>query len=140
MLNELYFHHIGIAVRNIEQTATLYLTAGFAMTEPVIDTLRHVRICFLKKTGTVFEKEKMPLIELVEPINELAPVNKILEKSGVSPYHFCYETEDLYGSVEKLKKQKYLLIQKPDLAIALENRKVCFMFHKDAGLIELLEK
>jgi methylmalonyl-CoA/ethylmalonyl-CoA epimerase len=81
----------------------------------------------------------MPIYELVEPIDETSPVNKILDKTGVTPYHICYETDDIYGVINNLKKQGYLLLQTPVPAIALDNRKICFMYHKDAGLIELLE-
>jgi methylmalonyl-CoA/ethylmalonyl-CoA epimerase len=76
MLENLKFHHIGIAVRSIEQTAELYRNAGFTMTTPVIDTIQNVRISFLMKNDT-------PLYELVEPVNELSPVNKTLDKAGV---------------------------------------------------------
>jgi methylmalonyl-CoA/ethylmalonyl-CoA epimerase len=80
------------------------------------------------------------LFEFVEPLDELSPVTKLLNKTGVSPYHFCYETDDIATAIEELKKQKYVLIQKPVPATALDNRNVCFLYHKDGGLIELLEK
>jgi methylmalonyl-CoA/ethylmalonyl-CoA epimerase len=126
------FHHIAIAVKNIEKTSAIYCLSGFTSTEPIIDPVQNVRICFLKK-------QDMPLLELVEPINEDSPVNKILDKIGITPYHICYEVDEIYNTVADLKKQGYILLQKPVSAIALDNMKVCFMFHKDAGLIELLE-
>jgi methylmalonyl-CoA/ethylmalonyl-CoA epimerase len=128
----LIFHHIAFVVRNIEKTAPVYCALGFTSTEPIVDPVQNVRICFLKKLD-------MPLYELVEPINETSPVNKILEKAGVMPYHICYEVDNIDEAVSDLKKQRYLLLQMPVLAIALDNRKICFMFHKDVGLIELLE-
>jgi methylmalonyl-CoA/ethylmalonyl-CoA epimerase len=126
------FHHIAIAVRNIEKTVLTYYALGFTSTEPIIDPVQNVRICFLKKPG-------MPLYELVEPIDETSPVNKILDKAGVTPYHICYEVANIDEAINDLKKQHYLLLQTPVSAIALDNRKICFMYHKDAGLIELLE-
>jgi methylmalonyl-CoA/ethylmalonyl-CoA epimerase len=126
------FHHIAIAVQNIEKTSAIYCLAGFTSTEPVIDPVQNVRICFLKK-------QNMPVYELVEPINEISPVNKILEKMGVTPYHICYEVDDIHNAINDLRKQGYLLLHKPVPAIALDNMQICFMFHKDSGLIELLE-
>jgi methylmalonyl-CoA/ethylmalonyl-CoA epimerase len=128
----LIFHHIAFAVRNIEKTVALYGVSGFTSTEPIIDTVQNVRICFLKK-------KNMPLNELIEPIDETSPVNKILEKTGITPYHICYEVDNINEAVNELKKQRYLLLRTPVPAIALDNRKICFMFHKDVGLIELLE-
>jgi methylmalonyl-CoA/ethylmalonyl-CoA epimerase len=126
------FHHIAIAVRSIEKTAAKYCLLGFTSTEPIIDPVQNVRISFLKKQDT-------PLYELVEPIDENSPVNKILDKMGITPYHICYEVDDIYNAIDDLKKQGYLLLQKPVTAVALDNMKICFMFHKDLGLIELLE-
>jgi methylmalonyl-CoA/ethylmalonyl-CoA epimerase len=128
----LVFHHIAFAVRNIEKTAAIYYISGFTSTEPIIDPIQNVRICFLKK-------QNMPLYELVEPIDETSPVNKILDKTGVTPYHVCYEVDNLDKAINDLKKQRFLLLQAPVPAIALDNRNICFMFNKDAGLIELLE-
>jgi methylmalonyl-CoA/ethylmalonyl-CoA epimerase len=130
MTTMLKFHHIAIAVQDIEKTAAIYRLAGFASTEPIIDTVQNVKICFL-------QKQDMPLYELVEPIDETSPVNKILDKMGVTPYHICYEVDDIYDAINALKKQRYLLLQKPVPAIALNSMQICFMFHKDAGLIEL---
>jgi methylmalonyl-CoA/ethylmalonyl-CoA epimerase len=127
------FHHIGIAVRNIEKTVATYCTSGFTSTEPIVDPVQNVRICFLKK-------QDMPLYELVEPIDEVSPVNKILNKTGVTPYHICYEVDNIDEVISKLKRQKYLLLQKPVHAVALDNKKICFLFHKDVGLIELVER
>ncbi|MDR1407030.1 MAG: VOC family protein [Tannerella sp.] len=133
MSADFIFHHVAIAVRSIEKTAAIYCKSGFTSTQPVIDPVQNVRICFLMK-------QNMPLYELVEPIDVTSPVSRILDREGITPYHICYEVDDIDEAIHDLKKQKYLLIQTPVPAIALNNRKICFMFHKDVGLIELLER
>ena len=99
MLAEFDFHHIGIATYDIDDTAQFYISAGYAKTETTIDPIQNIKICFLSKEG-------MPLIELLAPVDDNSPVNKTLEKMGVSPYHCCYCVENMDEAIGKLKKQK----------------------------------
>jgi methylmalonyl-CoA/ethylmalonyl-CoA epimerase len=39
-----------------------------------------------------------------------------------------------------LRKQRFIQLFNPVPAIALNNRKICYLFNKDVGLIELVEK
>lgn len=133
MLADFTFHHIGVATPNIEKTSKLYIDAGYSMSEVVYDPIQNVRIAFL-------EKENMPVIELLEPIDDSSPVSKTIYKSGVTPYHCCYEVNDITDAVNRLKKMKYIPLSLPVEAIALSNKKICFLYNKDIGLIELLEK
>ena len=132
MLQNMIFHHLGIATGDIDKTAYFYKETGYKKTETIYDSIQNVKICFLKKEST-------PLIELVEPFNEKSPVSKIIQKSGVSPYHTCYEVKDIYEYIKVLKRFKFIPLFKPVPAIALENRLICFLYHKDYGLIELLQ-
>lgn len=133
MLEELKFQHIGIAVNKIENTSSYYLQAGYSMTEPVIDPIQNIRISFLSKQG-------MPTIELLEPIDDKSPVCNILSKSGVTPYHLCYTTENLDDSILKLRRKRFVTLSHPVSAIAFQGKKICFLFNKDVGLIELVEE
>ena len=126
------FHHIGIACYNIEDTAAFYISQNYSLTETVYDSIQNVHIAFLSKADN-------PLIELISPHDEASPINKNLQKNGVSPYHICYETLDLDSSILELKKQKFLVVSKPSPAVAFDGRRVCFLFNKSVGLIELVE-
>ncbi len=128
----LVFHHIGIACYNIEDTAAFYISQNYSLTETVYDSIQNVHIAFLSKADN-------PLIELISPHDETSPINKNLQKNGVSPYHICYETKDLDSSILELKKQKFLVVAKPSPAVAFDGRRVCFLFNKSVGLIELVE-
>jgi len=133
MLINSIFHHVGIAVKSIEKTAVLFMEAGYKMTSIFFDPKQNVKISFLEKTGS-------PLLELVEPVDEKSPVRNILDKVGVSAYHFCYEVENLDDSITQLRQKKFLLLVKPLEAVAFNGRRICFLYNKETGLIELLEK
>lgn len=102
MLPDFKFHHIGIAVWDIEETALYYVDAGYMKAETVIDEIQNVKICFLTK-------ENMPMLELLAPVDENSPVNRILNKMGVSPYHCCYLVDDMEDAVCRLKKKSLSL-------------------------------
>jgi methylmalonyl-CoA/ethylmalonyl-CoA epimerase len=78
-------------------------------------------------------------IELLEPVDGQSPVNKILEKNGVAPYHVCYMVEDIEEAILKLKKMKYIVVVSPVEAPAITNSRVAFLFNRDIGLVELVE-
>lgn len=132
MLPYFRFHHAGIAVFNIDATAKYYLDAGYTKTETVYDPYQNVFICFLNKEG-------MPMVELLAPKDETSPVTKTLNKSGVTPYHFCYEVDDINQAIADLRKLKFVPLIKPVEACAINDKKVCFLFNKQVGLIELVE-
>lgn len=131
MLENFRFHHIGYAVEKIEDTANYYINAGFSQSIAVIDNIQNVRIAFLKKEG-------FPFIELVEAVDELSPVIQTLKRSGVSPYHICYEVDDIEDAIKRLKRMRFIPLFKPVNAVALDNRRICYLYNKDVGLIELL--
>lgn len=132
MLESMKFHHIGVAVFDIDITAKYYLDAGYTKTETVYDPHQNVNICFLTKEG-------MPMIELLAPKEETSPVTKTLDKSGVTPYHFCYEVDDINQAIADLRRLKFVPLIKPVEACAINDKKVCFLFNKQVGLIELVE-
>lgn len=127
------FHHIGIAVKEIEKTAAVYVQGGYNKSTITFDPIQNVNICWLVKDG-------MPTIELLAPVDEKSPVNKTLEKNGVTPYHTCYIVDDIESAVKELRKQKYIIVSKPEPAVAINNCKVAFLYNKNIGLIELVEE
>lgn len=132
MLTDFKFHHIGIAVKDIEVTAAIYENGGYKTSATIYDPIQNVNICWLTN-------EDAPILELLAPVNESSPVNKILEKNGVSPYHTCYIVKDIQMAITELRKQKYVMVNKPAEAVAFKGSKVVFLFNKNVGLIELVE-
>ncbi len=131
-MNQLQFHHVGIACRDIEASKTFYIDQGYTTSATTHDTIQNVFICFLHKDG-------MPTIELLAPVDEKSPVNRTLATSGVTPYHICYETTDIESTVKELRKKQFVCVSKPVPACAIQNKRVAFLYHKDVGLIELVE-
>lgn len=132
MLDSFKFHHIGVAVKDLDATASVYEQGGYHRSASVFDPIQNVNICWLTKEG-------MPTAELLAPVDEKSPVNKTLEKVGVSPYHCCYVVDNLEDACAELRKQKYIMVSKPAEAVAFCGSRVCFLFNKNVGLIELVE-
>lgn len=128
----LTFHHIGIACRDIAKTQAFYLQMGYTPSPIVEDPLQHVRISFLEKDGA-------PRLELLEPLDEKNPVARTLDTVGVSPYHMCYEVQDIEAAIADLRRQRFLLVNGPVPACAMEDRRIAFLYQKNNGLIELVE-
>ena len=128
------FHHVGIAVQNINEAIQAYEVLGYSKVSAInIDPIQKVQLCFL-------DKDQSPTLELVAAISSESPVTNILAKSGPTPYHNCFEVGDLTESVASLKQLGYRRLSAIVPAIAFGNRKICFLYHKELGLIELLEK
>jgi len=132
MLDSMRFHHIGVAVKDISATAAVYMTGGYKQSGTTYDPVQNVNICWLTKEG-------MPVVELLEPVDETSPVNKTLEKNGVTPYHTCYIVDNIEQAVQELRGMKYVVVSKPVEAVAIHNCKVAFLYNKNIGLIELVE-
>jgi len=125
-------HHIGYAVPNIEKSLSTFEKLGYQQTsEIVFDEIRGVNIVFLKNGNEI--------VELVAPNGANSDVEKILKKNGVTPYHICYEVENIESSVQELGKNGWFPIKEPEIAPAIGNRRVVFLFTKNAGMIELVE-
>lgn len=132
MLLSCRFHHIGMAVFDIVATAKCYESAGYLRSITFFDPIQNVDICWLTKAGE-------PMIELLAPVDDNSPVNGVLAKNGVGPYHCCYEVNNLEEAILELKKMRFILVSKPSPAVAIRNYHVAFLYHKNVGLIELVE-
>ncbi len=133
MIDDLRFHHIGIACFDINETKAFYELIGYVASPIIDDPIQDIRISFLKKEGS-------PMLELLAPIDEKSPVNRILDTQGVTPYHICYEVDDIDAMMTLLRKQhKFVRVIKAAPACAIDDRRVAFLFRKDVGLIELVE-
>lgn len=132
-MNDLRFHHIGIACHDIEATKPFYVTMGYVPSETIEDPLQNIYICFL-------DKPNAPLLELLAPVDEKSPVNRTLAASGVTPYHICYSVNNMDVAIKELKNMRFVRVSRPTPACAMNNKLVCFLFKKEVGLIELVEE
>ncbi len=96
-------NHIGIAVKNLENSIPFYrdqLGMEFEGSEDVAE--QSVRVAFLK----VGESR----IELLEPTSPDSPVAKFLERSGEGIHHLAYEVADIEVALAELKEKGVRLI------------------------------
>ncbi|HEY5122178.1 MAG TPA: VOC family protein [Ignavibacteria bacterium] len=127
------FHHLGIATRSIEKCADIYCKLGYSLSDVKVEPTQNVKIGFLSK-------KESPLIELVEPLNNDAPVSSIVKNSGTTPYHTCYEVEDLQKSLDEFEELNFRLLFEPIKAEAMDDGLFCYLFSVEIGLIELYQR
>ncbi len=127
--------HVGYAVYDIEESIKTFMHLGYVTDSPIYDDEeRNVRIVFMKIGNTGDGR-----VELIAPLAPNSPVDSTLAKSGVSPYHICYQTNDINVAISELKAQGFVVIKKKKPAVAFDGKCVAFLFKKEAGMIELVE-
>lgn len=124
-------HHIGYLVTSIQDTCIEFEALGYTLESgPVFDPNRDIQICFLCKDAV--------RIELVCPCSEKSVVYSLQKKMGVTPYHICYQVQDLAVTSTLLRDRGYLPMGEVLPAPALNNAPAAFFFHRQMGIIELI--
>lgn len=126
--------HVGYAVKRIDRAQDSFEKLGFVF-EPVIDDAdRNVKLAFGEKDGY--------RIELVAPLDKKAqsPVDQYLSNAVGTPYHICYQSNELDRDVEELKNRGFKVVIEPKSAIAFGGRRVVFMMNIGFGLMEIVER
>jgi len=127
-------HHIGYLVENINLSINEFIKFGYKKTDDIIkDETRDIHIIFMYN-GELF-------IELIQPASVSSPIFGLLKKYKNSPYHICYETENLQKEIEKQIGGGGVLIQSPSPAPAILGcPNVAFLMLPHIGIVELVEK
>ncbi len=126
-------HHFGIATKSIERCAAIYSKLGFEKSETVVEPSQKVKICFLtNEVGTT--------LELVEPIGDDSPVTRFVKQSGTTPYHSCYEVDDIYEAIDELEDLNFRVMFEPVESEAMDKGLICYLFSVEIGLFELYQK
>ena len=125
-------HHVGYLTKSISKAEAAFAALGYGIERPVkYDPIRQINISFMVNDGY--------RVELIEPDSKESPMYPLLKKYKNTPYHFCYITEDLDKEIENLKEIGYMVIQEPETAPCIDDKRVCFLVHRDMGIIELVE-
>ncbi len=131
-------HHIGYFVRDIKKAVDNFNHLGFKPTsEVVFDEKRVCDISFISNGGYV--------IELIQPKDKTSYVYSLSKKYKNSPYHICYEVNNLEKSIDELCSYGYKLVQVPSTAPAISmlspgvSARVAFLYNLNLGLIELVD-
>lgn len=125
------FDHIGYAVKDIIETAAMYKESGYSLSDVFEERVQNAKIAFLTREG-------FPTIELVAPLEGKSPVDSFLDKIGVMPYHMCYEVDDIDSAVEDLYEEGFVPLFMPVESVAMNNRKICYLFNSKTGYIEIV--
>lgn len=117
------FHHIGMAVNSIREMSP--------SSEVFVEKTQRVSLAFMLLNGV--------RIELLEPFGDNSPIARSL-RDGVKLLHLCYEVPDLESAVEHCRRAGFHRVSRPVPAPVFDNRRIVWVFSKDYGLFELVER
>ena len=129
------FHHVGLLVHDIE--AARAKLEGFGYTEtspPYRDDRQGIVIVFVDAP-----ESDRPRVELVQPLGEESVVRDLLTRNGAGLYHFCFEVPDLRAAIDSRSHDGYRPLDAPHPSPAFAGRLFVFLYHRDVGLIELVQ-
>jgi methylmalonyl-CoA/ethylmalonyl-CoA epimerase len=125
-------HHIGYLAKNIEKTEKKFFELGFTVERSTkYDQIRDINIEFLINGDY--------RVELIQPMSKESPMYPLLQRFKNTPYHFCYEVDDIESAIQELSDKHYTVIQNPDIAPCIDDKKVAFLNNISMGIIELVE-
>ena len=126
-------NHIAIVVPDLVAAADIYKASLGAVVSEVNVLPEHgVRLIFVELPNCK--------IELLHPIDDTSPVFSFLEKNpSGGMHHLCYEVEDLYASIKRLKMDGARVLGDGRPKIGAHGKPVVFLHPKDflGTLIEL---
>ena len=130
-------HHIGYFVDDIEAASAEFNKLGFSRKgDAKDDASRDISIQFLEHADGY-------VVELIQPTSENSSYYGLRKRYRNSPYHICYETDDMTGEIEKMTAPEggYTLIQQPHPALAISGSpNVAFLMNRHIGMIELISQ
>ena len=98
-MNVLKIDHIGIAVKNLAESAKLYEMLGIASAGAEEVAEQKVKVCFFP----VGDSE----IELLESTSPDGPIAKYIEKNGEGIQHMALRVDDLEAALAELRPKAY---------------------------------
>ncbi len=125
--------HIGIAVRNMEESnALFYKLLGIPHFK--VETVAS------EKVATSFFQVGQSKIELLEASDPESPIAKFIEKRGEGIHHIAFEVDDIHAEVERLEKEGFTPLNKEPKRGA-DNKWVVFLHPKTTNgvLVELCQ-
>lgn len=126
--------HLGIAVKNIEESAKLYeaLLGRPSYKTEVVES---------EGVKTMFFQIGESKIELLEASNENSPIAKYIDKKGEGIHHIAYDVKDIYAEIDRLKSEGFEMIHEIPKNGA-DNKIIAFLHPKSSGgvLVELCQE
>ncbi len=130
----LKIEHIGIAVKDIEQSNSLFASL---FGKP------HYKIEEVASEGvkTAFFQVGENKVELLEATNPESPIAKFIAKKGEGVHHIAFAVKDIVSEVARLKKEGFTILNETPKDGA-DNKLVVFLHPKSTNgvLIELCQE
>lgn len=131
MTEQLHFHHVGLACRDLEaETRALALLGYKAESLDFTDPGQGIQGRFVAGPG--------PRIELLIQTDGSSVLEPWLAK-GVKLYHYGYQVDRLDTEVERLKAAGGIVVTPPLPAVAFGGRRISFVMLRNLFLVELIE-
>jgi len=126
--------HIGIAVRSLEKSGSLF--TRLLGIEPY-----KTEIVEREGVSTMFFMTGNNKIELLEATNPDSPIAKFIDKRGEGIHHIAFDVTDIRSEMERLKNEGFTLLHQEPVNGA-DNKLICFLHPKDTSgvLIELCQE
>ena len=127
--------HIGIAVRNLEESLRAWERV-FDLKPGIVEEVRERGVKL-----AVMKLDKGTDLELIAPVGEESPVKKFLEKRGEGIHHFCFLVDDIEQAVKDLKTRGIRFVQDA-VQKGAEGSRIIFIHpgNMNGVLIELKEE
>lgn len=126
--------HIGIAVKDIDKSNTLFKK---------LFGKEHYKVESVESEGvsTSFFMLGETKIELLEASNENSAIAKFIEKKGEGIHHIAYEVDNIDEEMKRLKAEGFELIHQ-QAKNGADNKRICFLHPKSTNgvLVELCEE
>jgi methylmalonyl-CoA/ethylmalonyl-CoA epimerase len=125
--------HIGIAVRNMEESNALFAKL-LGVPHFKVETVAS------EKVATSFFQIGQSKIELLEASDPESPIAKFIEKRGEGIHHIAFEVDDIHAEVERLEKEGFTPLNREPKRGA-DNKWVVFLHPKTTNgvLVELCQ-
>ncbi|MFC2160907.1 methylmalonyl-CoA epimerase [Acidobacteriota bacterium] len=91
--------HIGIAVKDIEQSLHLWKTM-LGLQDHGIEKIKKRGVQVVRLDG-----EEGPSVELVSSLGETSPIDKFLKDRGEGIHHICFKVLNIDAAVNSLQKR-----------------------------------
>lgn len=130
-MEDLVFHHIGVATKNLERELKAFEILGYKPVSDVfVDPIQKIK-------GIFVSSPYGPCLEILENAFPDGPLNSFLSQ-GIKLYHFAYKTLDIEKDVNRLVADGAMIIVPITKATYFE--KICFMILRNKMIVELVQE
>lgn len=126
-MNITHIEHIGIAVKNLEESIKFY-------EEKLGMKCYGVEEVAEQKVKTAFFQVGQTKIELLESTDPEGPIGKFIEKKGEGIHHLAFASEDIVSNLKELDENGVQLIDKTPRKGA-EGLDIAFLHPKSTGSV-----